>query len=66
MIQELFMRIAVLNTNKPSEAVYIQKDIYFGNKNGNNRKRTTKIVAKLGKTSDLMAQLNMSNEEFMT
>lgn len=57
------MRIAVLNTNKPSEAVYIQKDIYFGNKNGNNRKRTTKIVAKLGKTSDLMAQLNMSRDE---
>ena len=52
------MRVAVLNANTPSEAVYIQKDFYLGDVRGrkagsnpNGKKRTTKTVAKLGKMS---------------
>ena len=64
------MRVAVLNANTPSETVYIQKDFYLGdvrgrktNTNSNGKKRTTKIVARLGKMSELMAQMNMSRDE---
>ena len=63
------MRVAVLNANTPSETVYIQKDFYLGdvrgrktNTNSNGKKRTTKIVARLGKMSELMAQMNMSRK----
>lgn len=63
------MRVAVLNPHTPSEAVYIQKDFYLGDarnrKDGpdpSGRKRTTKIVAKLGKMSELMAQTGLSRE----
>jgi transposase len=64
------MRVAVLNVNSPSEAVYIQKDLYLGDVRGRKpaqgspgKKRTTKIVRKLGKMSDLMTELHMSRDE---
>lgn len=64
------MRVAVMNSGSPAESVYIQKDYYLADVRGkkssgstNSKKRTTKIIKKLGKMSDLMSDMDLSRDE---
>ena len=50
------MRIAITKS-KNFEFIYIQKDFY------NNGARTTKVIKKLGRLSDLMDSMNLSREQ---